>query len=168
MYTFCCLIWKRDFSASYTCFVVEMALLVLARRRRKFFERTLDFLHSPPRAKNNLVFFGGVKMVPYVHIFDFLGVKMLPYIHIFYTARRRRKNSGFLDVKMLPYIHILDDVFVSKCYHMYIFWGVFGVKNAAIYTHFWNLIFPKKRKKKKNNRGMVVILKETLWCQNSK
>ena len=59
---------------------------------------------------------------------------MVPYIHIFYTARRRRKNSGFLGVKMVLYIHILD---------------FFGGQNAAIYTHFWNLIFSEKTKEKK-------------------
>ena len=41
---------------------------------------------------------------------------------------------------MLPYIHIL---------------GFFLGQNAAIYTHFWNLIFSEKRKKKKNNNQML-------------
>jgi hypothetical protein len=38
-------------------------------------------------------------------------------------------------VKTLPCIHILGD---------------FSGQNAAIYTHFWNLIFPEKTKEKKN------------------
>jgi hypothetical protein len=133
-----------------------MSSLVLARRRRKFFERTLDFLHSPPRAKNNLDFFGGSKCC---HIYTFFtqlaagekkrvfGCKMVPYIHIF----------DFFWVKMLPYIHILDNVFVSKCYHMYTFWGGFGVKKCChIYT-FLEFNFPRKNEKKKNNiRSMRV------------
>jgi hypothetical protein len=36
---------------------LEVVSLVLARRRRKIFERTLDFLHSPPQAK--IIFFLG-------------------------------------------------------------------------------------------------------------
>ena len=94
------------------------------------------FLHSPPQAKKIGVF--GCKMVPYIHILDFFGVKMLPYIHI------------------------LDNVFVSKCYHMYTFWGVFGVKNAAIYTHFWNLIFSEKKKKEKKQYSRGVVFSQNL------
>ena len=41
---------------------------------------------------------------------------------------------------MLPYIHILG-----------FFWG----QNAAIYTHFWNLIFSEKTKKNKNNNDDI-------------
>ena len=102
------------------------ASLVLARRRRKFFERTLDFLHSPPRAKNNLGFFGGSK---WCHIYTFLifwgGVKNpLKWCHIytFFTQPAAgEKTSGFLGVKMVLYMHILD---------------FFLGQNAAIYTHF--------------------------------
>ena len=84
----------------------------------------------------------------YTHLCPFFGVKMIPYIHIL--------------VKMLLYIHILF-FFWSKCCNIYIFVSVFGItmlpyihilgfflgQNAAIYTHFWNLIFSEKTKKKK-------------------
>ena len=151
MYTFCCLIWKRDFSASYTCFVVEVPSLVLARRRRKIFERTLDFLHSPPQAKTILFFLGGVKMVPYRHFLHSLqqtknflfflgqnGAIYTNYIHIFYRARRKRKNPGFFKVSSAIYTHFggffggqngaiytnCGFFLGSKCCHIYTFWGV--------------------------------------------
>ena len=128
---------------------------------KNFFERTLDFLHSPPRAKNNLDFFGGSKCC---HIYTF-----------FTQLAAGEKNRGFLKSKWFhiytffifwgsKWCHIYTFLiffgqnaaiythfgrfFWSKCYHMYTFCGVFGVKNAAIYTHFWNLIFPEKAKKK--------------------
>ena len=145
MDTFCCLIWKRDFSASYTCFVVEVQSLVLARRRRKIFERTLDFLHS--RRRKRFFFWGrGQNGAIYTHFLHslpqtkktlfFFGSKWchIYYIHIFYTARRRRKNSGFWGVKMVPYIHILNFFWVKML--------------PYIYT-FLEFNFPRKKKKKK-------------------
>ena len=131
-------------------------VISLARRRRKCFERTLHFLHSPAGA-TNFVFFGGrVKMVPYTHFlhsppqlkkFGVFGVKIVTYIHICFFFCR---NAAI-------YTHF-GGVFVSKCYHIYIFWGIFLGKNAVIYTHFWNLIFYEKTKEKKNNTIYVHIL----------
>ena len=106
--------------------------------------------------EKNFVFFGS----KWCHIY---------YIHIFYTARRRRKISGFWGVKMVPYIHIfytarrrrenLGFFFRSKCYHIHVpILGGFLGENAAIYTHFWNLISPHKTGKK-NNRWL---------CSNSR
>jgi hypothetical protein len=64
----------------------------------------------------------------YTHFEFCFWVKMLPYIytHLFFFG-----GGG---VKMLPYVHVL---------------GFFLGENAAIYTHFWNLIFPEKTEKKK-------------------
>jgi hypothetical protein len=63
------------------------------RRRRKMFERTMDFLHSPPQAKT-ILFFGGLKMDQ--------------YIYIFYTAADGKPLFFFLGgggVKMVSYIY---------------------------------------------------------------
>ena len=160
MYTFCCLIWKRDFSASYTCFVVEVPSLVLARRRRKIFERTLDFLHS--RNRKQFCFLGGSK---WCHIYTF-----------FTQPAADEKNFVFFWVKMVAYIlhtHFFTQpaagekirgFWVSKWCHIYTFWTmflcqnatictyfgrVFGVKNAAIYTFLEFNFFRKNEKKKK-------------------
>ena len=137
---------KTWFFASYTCFVVEVPSLVLARRRRKIFERALDFLHSRRQKQ-----------------FYFLGVKMVLYIHIFYTAcRRRKKFCFFFGVKMVPYILHTD--FLHSLPQAKKF-GVFGGQNGAIYTHFEFFLgskcchiytflefnFFRKNEKKKNN-----------------
>ena len=120
MDTFCCLTWKRDFSASYTCFVVEVVSLVLARHRRKFLREHWIFC-TARRMPKQFCSFGGFKMVQ--------------YIHIFYTARPRQKQFCFLGgqndaiyknfgffflVKMLPYIHILSVFWVKMLPYIHI------------------------------------------------
>ena len=90
---------------------LEVVSLVLARRRRKIFERTLDFLHSPPQAK--IIFFWGGRGITnqYIHnLYSAEGenrVKIVSYIHIFYTIRRRWKQYGFFSG--------------SKWFHIYTF-----------------------------------------------
>ena len=122
-----------------------------ARRRRKQFcflggqngaiYIPVHLLHSPPQAKKFGGFLGQNDAI-YIHIWGiFFGVKMLPYIHIL----------GFFLVKMLAYIHILVGFGVKMLPYIYTFGVFFCGQNAAIYTHFWNLIFSEKTKKKKNN-----------------
>ena len=128
--------------------MVEVASLVLARRRQKNFERALDFLHNLPQTR--AILFWGEE------------VKMVPYIHIFYTARRRREKLWFFFWGQNGAIYIC--IFTqpaagetirgfggSKCYHMYTFWGIFLVKILPyIYIHISGIyFFPKKRTKKK-------------------
>ena len=67
MCTFCCRILKRNFAPSYTCFVAELVSLVLARHRRKIFERTLGkmFNQLPNKAETPpLCFFEGHRATP--------------------------------------------------------------------------------------------------------
>jgi len=110
-------LWKRNFSAIVTCFVVELqevASLVFDCRRRELFERTLDFLHSSTQWKNIWGFLGS----KWCHIYTFFThlqpqPKIIFFlfggqndVHIFYKACCRRKNI-LGGVKMLPYVHIL-------------------------------------------------------------
>ena len=72
---------------SYTCFVVDVPSLVLARRRQKFFERTLDFLHRSRRKQ-----------------FCFLGGSKWCHIYTFFTHPAADENNFVLGVKMVSYI----------------------------------------------------------------
>jgi hypothetical protein len=105
----------------------EVTSLVFARRRRKIFERTLDFLHSPPQVKTICFFL----------------CQMLQYIHIFYT---QAKNNLF-GLKMVPYIHILGFFWVKMVSYTHFFWG--GGQNGAIYTFLEFNFFRKSGKKRK-------------------
>jgi hypothetical protein len=174
MYTFCCLIWKRDFAASYTCFVVEMASLVLARRRRKIFERTLHFLLS--RRRKQFFFFGGGSKWCHIYTFFtqpaadencfFLGQNGAIYTRFLHSQSQAEKigvfwgqngaiytHFGFFywGIKMVPYIHIWGVFLVKMLPYVHILGG-FWVKMLP-YIHISGIYFlPKKRKKKNNTR----------------
>ena len=142
MYTFCCLIWKRDFSASYTCFVVEGAPLA-----ENFWENTGFF--TQPAAGGKIRRFLGSKWCHIYTFWVFFEIKMLPYIHIFFLWSKCCKIYTFSSVfgqNATIYIHILG----SKCCNIYTFVSFFGVKmlpyihifclfvfgqNAATYTY---------------------------------
>ena len=104
----------------------EVASLVFARRRRKKFERTLIFLHSPPKLKEIYVFGGSkwcniyrffIQPAAGENIFVFWVGSKWGNIYLFFTQHVGEKTFVFFLVKMVP--------------------------------HFWNLMFSGKTKKKK-------------------
>ena len=155
---------KRDFSASYTCFVVEVASLA-----ENFWENT-GFFTQPAagqkfggfRCQNDATythfgfflrskwchiytfFFCGQNAARYIYTFSSFLVKMLPYIYTHFgffgdqNAATYTHLCPFFGVKMIPYIHIFV-FFLSKCCYIYtFFFFVKMLQHIHICVGFWD------------------------------
>jgi len=108
----------------------------------EIFERTLDFLHSPPHAKT-VLFFWGVQ-------------NGAIYTHFLHSPPQAKKFGVFWGQNAAIYTHF-GRFLGSKCYHIYTFWSVFWVKMLP-YIHISGIYFlPKKRKKKKTKPKFFIF-----------
>jgi hypothetical protein len=138
-----------------------VASLVLAHRRRKFFERTLEFLHSCRR--NNFCFFWGSKWCDIYISFTqptadknkfwgcFLGQKGPIYTHFLHSAAQAKKFGFFRGQNAAIYTHF----------------GVFWGQNATIYTHFWGIFWEVKMLPYNNvrsKRGKTFFPRHSCHC----
>ena len=148
---------KCNFSAGYTCFLVGLFFfygaggrrvpqspMILARRRRKKFVESISLKKNTSLKITNSLscehfseLSNGRQLCTFLGFISCLahrGRKKIGSVPFGSPRRRRKTFWGFclICLKKLPVIHI----------------STLEFQKAASHTHFWNLIFSKKRKKK--------------------